>query len=221
MTPWMAAVAAGALVAFSAPAYAAEAPDAGDGPRDWLSNRGSLSERSSTHETPAGSGRALFGLLALATLAGAALVWRHRKEKAAGGGLASVRVEVLGSTRVGPKAHAVVARVGSKLVLLGVTDHSVQRLAWLKSVAAAPRPVPEPETRRRVETPPARAPAFAQVIRDAFGVADRRGEPEPEPALQLAEETRDVYEGSAARAPAARVETQAAGLVARLRELER
>lgn len=218
MMRWAAALLAGALLASSAPASALEPPDAGDGPREWLSNRGALSERSSTRETHAGGGRALLGLLGLGALAGAALVWRHKKQKAVGGALASVRVEVLGSTRVGPKAHAVVARVGSKVVLLGVTDHSVQRLAWMKSVAPAASPAPAPAPRRLVESPPPRAPAFAQVLRDAFGLADRRVEPrpEPEPALVLAEETRDVYEG-----PTARVETQAAGLVARLRELQR
>jgi flagellar biogenesis protein FliO len=41
------------------------------------------------------------------------------------------RLTVLSSSRVGPKAYAVTAHVGGRVLLLGVTDHSVTNLGWL------------------------------------------------------------------------------------------
>lgn len=198
-------------------AQAADAPDASDAPRAWLSQRGQAplgNDRAG--RSPSGA-RALLGLVAMAALAGGVMFWRKKRDRAVKTEQAGLMLEVLASTRLGPKAQAVVARVGKKVVLLGVTEHSVQKLAWLdgRKLTAPAAALPEPAA--PVEPRP-QAPGFAQVIRDVLG---RTPPARPaDAAVVLAEETRDVYVPSAERRPA-RIETQAAGLVARLRELER
>ncbi len=199
-------------------AQAADAPDASDAPRAWLSQRGQAplgNDRAG--DSPSGA-RALLGLVAMAALAGGVMFWRKKRDRAAKTAQAGLMLEVLASTRLGPKAQAVVARVGKKVVLLGVTEHSVQKLAWLdgRKLTTAPA-VALPEPAAPAEARP-QTPGFAQVIRDVLG---RTPPARPaDAAVVLAEETRDVYVPSAERRPA-RIETQAAGLVARLRELER
>ena len=198
-------------------AQAADAPDASDAPRAWLSQRGQAPlSNDRAGGSPSGA-RALLGLVAMAALAGGVMFWRKKRDRAVKTEQAGLMLEVLASTRLGPKAQAVVARVGKKVVLLGVTEHSVQKLAWLdgRKLTAPAAALPEPAA--PVEPRP-QAPGFAQVIRDVLG---RTPPARPaDAAVVLAEETRDVYVPSAERRPA-RIETQAAGLVARLRELER
>jgi hypothetical protein len=68
---------------------------------------------------------------------GAAAVWvRSRK-----GGLAKLtssrELRVISSVRVGPKGHLVLAGIGDRALLLGVTDHAVRRIAWLPAEAVA------------------------------------------------------------------------------------
>jgi hypothetical protein len=116
-----------------------------------------------------------------------------------------------------------VARIGGKLVLLGVTDSSVRRLAWLdlrrmeadQGAPAVQAPV--------VAKPAGKTPGFREMVRDALGL-DSKSNVAP-PAWIGAGEIRDVYEPSA-RPPAARtaklqVESQAKGLLARLEEMGR
>ena len=198
-------------------AQAADAPDASDAPRAWLSQRGQPPLGNDRAGGSPSGARALLGLVAMAALAGGVMFWRKMRDRAVKTEQAGVMLEVLASTRLGPKAQAVVARVGKKVVLLGVTEHSVQKLAWLdgRKLTAPAAALPEPAA--PVEPRP-QAPGFAQVIRDVLG---RTPPARPaDAAVVLAEETRDVYVPSAERRPA-RIETQAAGLVARLRELER
>jgi len=212
-------IAALAMVVIPLPAFAqaADAPDASDAPRAWLSQRGQAPlSNDRAGGSPSGA-RALLGLVAMAALAGGVMFWRKKRDRAVKTEQAGLMLEVLASTRLGPKAQAVVARVGKKVVLLGVTEHSVQKLAWLdgRKLTAPAAALPEPAA--PVEPRP-QAPGFAQVIRDVLG---RTPPARPaDAAVVLAEETRDVYVPSAERRPA-RIETQAAGLVARLRELER
>lgn len=220
MKAWL-LIAALAMVVIPLPAFAqaADAPDASDAPRAWLSQRGQAPlSNDRAGGSPSGA-RALLGLVAMAALAGGVMFWRKKRDRAVKTEQAGLMLEVLASTRLGPKAQAVVARVGKKVVLLGVTEHSVQKLAWLdgrKLTAPAPA-VAVAEPVAPIE-PPLQAPGFAQVIRDVLG---RTPPARPaDAAVVLAEETRDVYVPSAERRPA-RIETQAAGLVARLRELER
>ena len=198
-------------------AQAADAPDASDAPRAWLSQRGQPPLGNDRAGGSPSGARALLGLVAMAALAGGVMFWRKKRDRAVKTEQAGLMLEVLASTRLGPKAQAVVARVGKKVVLLGVTEHSVQKLAWLdgRKLTAPAAALPEPAA--PVEPRP-QAPGFAQVIRDGLG---RTPPARPaDAAVVLAEETRDVYVPSAERRPA-RIETQAAGLVARLRELER
>jgi flagellar biogenesis protein FliO len=160
--------------------------------------------------------RALLGLVGFAALGGGVLFWRKKRERVAATQQAGLMLEVLASTRLGPKAQAVVARVGTKVVLLGVTDQNVQKLAWLDA-----RKLALPKAVEALPAPPPRAtsPGFAEVIRDVLGRAPAV-RPAADAAVIIAERTEDVYVPSAHSRPA-RIETQAAGLVARLRELER
>lgn len=65
-------------------------------------------------------------------LAGVALYAKRRRQSAAvPGQKLRPPVKVITSTRVGPKAMAVVTEVNGRRLLLGVTDHSVNALAWL------------------------------------------------------------------------------------------
>ncbi|MCC6666607.1 MAG: flagellar biosynthetic protein FliO [Polyangiaceae bacterium] len=218
MKAWM-LIAALTVAVLPSPAFAqaADAPDASDAPRAWLSQRGQPPLGNDRAGGSPSGARALLGLVAMAALAGGVMFWRKKRDRAVKTEQAGLMLEVLASTRLGPKAQAVVARVGKKVVLLGVTEHSVQKLAWLdgRKLTAPAAALPEPAA--PVEPRP-QAPGFAQVIRDVLG---RTPPARPaDAAVVLAEETRDVYVPSAERRPA-RIETQAAGLVARLRELER
>jgi len=149
-------------------------------------------------------------------------------------------IRVLSGTPIGPKARAVVAEFGGRLILLGVTEHSVRRLAWLDSAIEE-----APEHTKDVPTHPAgdafRAPSgqaktgtvtartttstrhhtskFSEVLRDAVGMKPKHME---DPALVLAESTHDrlTLQTSSLEALGESdymdVEGQAAGLIARL-----
>jgi flagellar biogenesis protein FliO len=108
-----------------------EAPDASVEDRTWL-----------THDSPAptevGSGIAapnplltVLALLIVLGLGGGALWLQRRKRPLAQLGSTDGRLNLISSTRVGPKAFAVSAEVGGRVLLLGVTDHSVTHLGWL------------------------------------------------------------------------------------------
>ena len=69
-------------------------------------------------------------LLLVAGLGGFAFYARKRGQKLAPGEH-KAHLRVLGTTRVGAKASAVVVEVAGKRLLLGVTDQAVSTLAWL------------------------------------------------------------------------------------------
>lgn len=72
-----------------------------------------------------------FALLVL--IAGGALWMRRRRRLLAGGPdvEAQARLAVLSSTRLGPKSYAVAVTAGGRVLLLGVTEQTVNHLAWL------------------------------------------------------------------------------------------
>jgi flagellar biogenesis protein FliO len=114
-------------------------------------------------------------LLVVAALGGAAFYARRRRQTGRALPRAEEKLKVLGSTRVGPKAFAVVAEVGGKRLLLGVTDQAVNTLAWLEDGAD------EEEREERVSHPaPVRREAdegpggFLRVLRSAVGSGDAR-----------------------------------------------
>ncbi|HVZ35885.1 MAG TPA: flagellar biosynthetic protein FliO [Polyangiaceae bacterium] len=108
-----------------------EAPDASVEDRTWLGQPAAAS-------TEIGSGIAapnpLLTLLAIAIVAllgGGALVLQRRRRRESPLHPHEARLNLLSSTRVGPKAFAGSAEVGGRVLLLGVTDHSVTHLGWL------------------------------------------------------------------------------------------
>lgn len=112
----------------------ANSPDAGADSPSWLAHRaGSATPAEARPSTGPVMVRSLAAIALLAGLGATALFVRKRR----GSGLLApvvrndFRINVLGSTRVGPKAHAVVASVAGRVLLLGVTDNAVQKLAWL------------------------------------------------------------------------------------------
>jgi flagellar biogenesis protein FliO len=76
-------------------------------------------------------------LIGVSAALGGAAVWvRSRK-----GGLAKLtssrELRVVSTVRVGPKGHLVLAGIGDRVLLLGVTDSSVRRIAWLPADSIA------------------------------------------------------------------------------------
>jgi flagellar biogenesis protein FliO len=76
-------------------------------------------------------------LIGVSAALGGAAVWvRSRK-----GGLAKLtssrELRVISTVRVGPKGHLVMAGIGDRVLLLGVTDSSVRRIAWLPADSIA------------------------------------------------------------------------------------
>jgi flagellar biogenesis protein FliO len=76
-------------------------------------------------------------MLVSAAVGGAAVWVRARR-----GGLAKLtssrELRVISSVRVGPKGHLVLAGIGDRAMLLGVTDNSVRRIAWMPAEAIVP-----------------------------------------------------------------------------------
>jgi flagellar biogenesis protein FliO len=75
-------------------------------------------------------------LLLVAGLGAVAFYARKKGQKLATGE-AKAQLRVLGTTRVGAKASAVIVEVSGKRLLLGVTDQAVSTLAWLDDEANA------------------------------------------------------------------------------------
>ncbi len=177
------------------------------------------------------SGR-LAGLLLVLGALGAATLYFKRRGRGTDAKRAAQpeRLRVLSSTRIGPKAHAVVITVAGRQMLLGVTDSSVKRLAFIDELEEDRDQ--EPARLRATDiTPPARSAAaapraaepaaaqgrsFSDMLRTAF--KKRPVEVETDAALVLAAETQDVVAGKpvASNVRMLDVEGQAQGLVRRL-----
>jgi flagellar biogenesis protein FliO len=106
--------------------------------RSWLARGGGEPPASAAPESSSTSvGLTLGAVVILLGLAGAAIFMRFKRQTTLPLSPSESRLTVLSSSRVGPKAFAVTAHVGGRVLLLGVTDHNVTNLGWLDP--------PEPE----------------------------------------------------------------------------
>jgi flagellar biogenesis protein FliO len=197
----------------------------------WLANRPAPKAATGKNATPS-TGRMVGLVVVLGALALAAvyLKKRSRGELKGKGTPAPKRLSVLSSTRIGPKAHAVVISVNGRQMLLGVTDSSVERLALLDELEAEideqerdsePRlAVPGRLAAQAVRAAAPREPAQSRSFADLLKTAFKKPAPAPEadPALLLAAETHDVVGGKpvASNVRMLDVEGQAQGLIRRL-----
>lgn len=225
-----------AAVVMSLTPWTACAQPGAPGAKDWLRADSHRQTSSTTASSRSSLGRVFAALVLVA--AGGYFVWRKTRNARKTPLPTKTHIRVVGGTLVGPKARAVVADVGGRLILLGVTEQSVRKLAWLDAIEGiessderddgerSSRTANEPQPQRLVpqrkaERYNASAPRFkfSEVLRDAVGMKTR---PMTDSALVLAENTQDrislsVTRGQARRdAPLIDIEGQAAGLVSRL-----
>lgn len=143
-------------------------------------------------------------VLVLGSLGAAAIYLKRRNRGDNKRAALPQRLMVLSSTKIGPKAHAVVISVAGRQMLLGVTDASVKRLAFIDEIA---EDVEERE-RERERDPVRRA---AQQARErGAGIAVRTVSPEPPKAGSFA----DVLKTAFGKRPAAPQATDAASILA-------
>jgi flagellar biosynthetic protein FliO len=204
------------------------AAKAGKAP-SWLSSRAAPKAPVAGRAGMPSLGRLIGLLLVVGSLGGAALYLKRRGTNAGKRPAAPKRLSVVSSTRIGPKAHAVVISVAGRQMLLGVTDSSVKRLAFIdeledEEVERAPArreraqlPARGSALAVRVATPePAQGRSFGELLKTAFKKRDP--EPETDAASILAAETQDIVGGKPAVSNVRMldVEGQAQGLIRRL-----
>lgn len=190
--------------------------------RSWL--RASAATVQEATQPSSGVLRPLAVVVVLAVLVLSAL-WLKRRRRQGLPPPAVLRVDVVSSVRVGPRAHAVVTAVGGRLLLLGVTDHSVRKLAWLEAEAlesgarlgngnAAWQPgVTDPATPRALGVAHAEPPRrFRDILTAALGRGARQSGSDA--VDQIVAGTPDVL--MKLKRPERPVEEQAAGLAARM-----
>ena len=108
-------------------------------PRSWLAQgSGATPEASADESSGSRTGLTVGAVLVLLGLAAAAIVMRYKRQNLSPLGPSESRLTVLSSSRVGPKAFAVTAHVNGRVLLLGVTDHTVTNLGWLEPRDAEP-----------------------------------------------------------------------------------
>ena len=225
-----AAAAASAAASAAATAAAAAAPKAAGKVPTWLAARPQPKVTATGKSAMPSAGRMIGLLLVVGSLGGAALYLKRRGKVDATREVGKQRLSVVSSTRIGPKAHAVVISVAGRQMLLGVTDSSVKRLAFIDEVEdeereREPARRPSPATRgaaiavREMAPQAAKAGSFADLLKTAFG--KRAPVQASDAASILAAETVDTVGGKPAQASASNVrlvdvEGQAQGLVRRL-----
>lgn len=237
--PTAADVAAAAPTPTPAPVAAPLPPAPVAKPPAWLSKRPAPKAAATGTSAMPSTGRMLGLLLVMGSLGGAALYLKRRGRPDPKRAALPQRLAVLSSTRIGPKAHAVVISVAGRQMLLGVTDSSVKRLAFIDEIEeeererepllgrepAARRAAAQAATRgagiavHTVSPTPAKAGSFADMLKTAFG--KRAAEPETDAASILAAETHDSVGGKAVAGNPGNVrmldvEGQAQGLIRRL-----
>jgi flagellar biogenesis protein FliO len=213
---------------------APDASAAAAAPRSWLRESGSAQTASvaAPPERPfVGSALAI----ALAVGLGLVALVARRRRPLPPVPESATRIRVLSTARIGPKANAVVAEIGGRVLLLGVTDTNVARLAVLHDEPPGPLAAPEPALPPRsapVETaddgvpglPKSLSSRFGEVLDRALGVKPRTDEDfraNPGVAALLAAGVSDVVTAPTLIAHESRhdapVEAQAAGLALRRR----
>jgi flagellar biogenesis protein FliO len=136
-------------------------------------------------------------VLAVAGIGGAA-IYAKRSKRITGKFPQSARLRVMSSVRVGPKGFLVLAGVGERTLLLGVTDDSVRRIAWMANEpadSAAQSPNGEHVGAALV---PAPRPPFKEFLRGLRASSDDASSDSSDssPALRLAAENRDDVQWS-------------------------
>jgi flagellar biogenesis protein FliO len=214
------------LTVLPAGADPVDKPDASADPPAWLSQRGKAQAELGTHNDGPSGLRSVLLVLLVGGLGGGALYMKKRRQAPKAVQLPA-NLRVVASTRLTAKAHAIVAQVGGRTILLGVTDSSVRRLAWLDenpALAAQPetehsdsvpasaelplnfegRPIrPVRSDRAPVTRTAQAAERFNQVLSARLAEDDKSGiqreRNAPSPAETIAQLTEDVYRPSRSR----------------------
>jgi flagellar biogenesis protein FliO len=162
-------------------------------------------------------------MIGVSAALGGAAVWARSRR----GGLAKLtssrELRVISTVRVGPKGHLVLAGIGDRALLLGVTDNSVRRIAWLPaeqivsgaidaaqgaSMAMVPASAPYASLTESGPAPAGHEPsrstagsksAFAEIFRKLGGRhvdGSPSSAPDISPAATLAELRRDTVQWS-------------------------
>lgn len=149
-------------------------------------------------------------------LGGFALYARARRNGTLGKKPATTTLRVIETTRVGTSGQLVIAEVGGRLMLLGVTANNIRRIATLpRAEPALDTRERESEERTKIESAPTLpATTFASALKTLLHAAPAAREPQSA-ALAIAERTTDTDDRSASRRRTERpalIEGQAAGL---------
>ena len=118
-----------ALASLLLSGVAAASPEPPKPATNWL--RKPTPKPAPVETKPAMSPLRVTAMLSLVALLGGVAFYAKRRRTAGTSVLVKERLAVISSTRVGPKAHAVVISVAGRQMLLGVTDSSVKRLAFI------------------------------------------------------------------------------------------
>ena len=155
--------------------------------------------------TPTAPLRAL-GLLALVAMAGGVALLARKRLAGPEPLPVHPRLRVLDTVRLADKSHLVLTRVGERCLLLGVTSHSVRRIAWLKFAESAAHEASGPGQNDRISQDNG-----AAADRDEGAVTERDGFPgllrqafaqdttnaaslDDSPAALIASKTKDTVE---------------------------
>ncbi|RYZ09506.1 MAG: hypothetical protein EOO73_04205 [Myxococcales bacterium] len=231
---------ASAPVAPVAPAPAGSTKAGPAKPPNWLAPRAAPKAPVAGGKSALPSLGRLIGLVVVLGSLGGAVFYFRRKGRVQAKAPSAKRLSVVSSTRIGPKAHAVVISVAGRQMLLGVTDSSVKRLAFIDELSEEEEERDRERGRERdpvrraaeqarergagigvrtVTPETAKAGSFSDILKTAFG---KRSTPAPTDAASiLAAETHDTVGGKpVAVSPAPvrmlDVEGQAQGLIRRL-----
>jgi flagellar biogenesis protein FliO len=169
-------------------------------PPAWLAPPVPPSAPVGRQEAPKSSWRSILLLLVVGGIGGYAFYLRRRRH----GALAvptSTRLQVLETVRVSPRAQVVLTQVNGRLLLLGVSDRSVRRIAWMgRAPEAAKVPASRSNVHDDVDDAPTMRPKpgphrpFGAMIDALKGIRTTAPPPPSNAALQIAEETTDTYE---------------------------
>jgi flagellar biogenesis protein FliO len=139
------------------------APDAGA--KEWLAQPapGAPAAVGSRPEGPSTLRMAAL-LLVVGALGGAAFYMKRKRSQVAERH-GSPELAVVSTARLGPKSHLVLASVSGRLILLGVSDTSVRKLAWIKGNAK--QQAADADGNAEADRP------FSKVLRDILDEPDR------------------------------------------------